>query len=68
MLILWMLNTYYYGEAMIVEVKAMSITIKNTRKPYITPKEREQQQRQIFKKFCFELLLKQDEKTKLRSK
>lgn len=62
-----MLNTYYYGEAMIVEVKAMSITIKNTRKPYITPKERKQQQRLIFRKFCFELLMKQNEKAKVKS-
>lgn len=50
------------------EVKAMSVTVKNTRKPYITSKEREQQHRQIFKKFCFELLLKQDEKGKIKGK
>lgn len=43
------------------------VIVKNTRKPYITPKERKHQQRQIFKKFRFELLLKQDEKAKVKN-
>ncbi len=45
-----------------------NVIVKNTRKPYITPKEREQQQRLIFRKFCFELLMKQNEKAKVKSK
>ncbi len=44
------------------------VIVKNTRKPYITPKEREQQQRLIFRKFCFELLMKQNEKAKSKNK
>lgn len=60
-------TTYYrsdnaYGGAII------SIAVKNTRKPYITPQERKQQQRQILKKFCFELLLRQDERAKSKNK
>lgn len=38
------------------------VTVKNTRKPYITPVERKQQQRQFFKKFCFELFLKREDR------
>lgn len=46
----------------------MAVTVKNTHKPYITPNERKQQNCQIFKKFCIELLLRQDEKAKVKNK
>lgn len=42
------------------------LTIRNTRKSYITPQERKEKQRQILKKFYFELLLKQNGKEKYK--
>lgn len=60
------MNEAYYKSGNLAENGGEDnmLTVSNTRKSYITPQERKEKQRQILKKFYFELLLKQNEKEK----